>query len=271
MCDILVTHTHTFKRWAHTQTPNHIPKHNDVHSRSQEHTHTHTHPSLQVDLNHNSGCRNGLSVQIKSVFLRIKQRWWWWHFRSPLQTQMPKHHSVIPSFSHTRTLALNQDPGAFLIEAKWFVCFYSSNENRLSGIYTSSADLTTYTFPSCFLCSLAKTDMWKGPELGFQTATQHEYYLGLFGSRRHHGKIKTNRKTVARFSFLKGGREYLSQTGKKCWGKESETRFKSLASTLVQRMLNLASKSTWDHNIGLKKQQTQLSYFIREHSNNKLM
>lgn len=53
----------------------------------------------------------------------------------------------------THTHVLTQRPGAFLIEAKWFVCFYPSNENRLSGIYTSSADPTTYTFPSCFLLS----------------------------------------------------------------------------------------------------------------------
>lgn len=110
---------------------------------------------------------------------------------------MPKHHSVTPTttsqfhtftcmsiqphmpkctHTHTHTLSTG-DPGAFLIEAKWFVCFCSSNENRLSGIYTSSADLTTYTFPSCCRSSLAKTDMWRGPELWFQTETQHEHHL----------------------------------------------------------------------------------------------
>lgn len=106
--------------------------------------------------------------------------------------------------THTHWRTLNRDPGAFLIEAKWFVCFYSSNENRLSGIYTSSADLATYTFPSCLCCSLAKTDMWKGPEFGFQTATRHEHYLGVFGSPRHHGKRNMNswsRKAAGRYAF----------------------------------------------------------------------
>lgn len=98
---------------------------------------------------------------------------------------MPKHHSVTPSSvktRHTHIRTLTQHPGAFLIEAKWFVCFYSSNENRLSGIYTSSADLTTYTFPSCF-CAVAKRDMWKGAELGFGTTTQHGHGLCVFGSQ----------------------------------------------------------------------------------------
>lgn len=77
-------------------------------THSFTHTHTHTHPSLQVDLNHNRSCRNGLSVQIKSLFLRIKQHWWWWHFRSSLQTQMSKHHSVTttsPCFTRSHVWA----------------------------------------------------------------------------------------------------------------------------------------------------------------------
>lgn len=95
------THTH-IQTWVHTLR--HLITYQNTMTYSLTHmsAHTHTHPSLQVDLNHNGGCRNGLSVQIKSVFLRIKRRWWWWHFRSPLQTQMPKHHSVTPSFSLTQ-------------------------------------------------------------------------------------------------------------------------------------------------------------------------
>lgn len=124
MCDILVIRTH-----IHTQAPNHIAKHNDIpltHSGTLTHRHTHTQPSLQVDLNHIRGRRNGLSVQIKSVFLRIKRHSWWWHFASPLQTQMPKHHSVTSSLplararprgAHTR--AVNPDPpGGILNKAE---------------------------------------------------------------------------------------------------------------------------------------------------------
>lgn len=64
MGDILVTRAHIS---ACTQAPNHTPQQDIL-------SHSRAHPSLRVDLNHNGDYRNGLSVQIKSVFLRIKQR-----------------------------------------------------------------------------------------------------------------------------------------------------------------------------------------------------
>lgn len=87
--------------WTHT----HLITYQNTMTQSLTQEYTHTHPSLHVDLNQNRSCRNGLSVQINSLFLGIKQHWWWWHFRSSLQTQMPKHHSVTPPppsllFSH---------------------------------------------------------------------------------------------------------------------------------------------------------------------------